>query len=232
MLPKVGLPGKLPNEYRRCRPGLPIIHLTLSRRKYRNTCILMKALVISCLLVAVSCEALAQCASGVSVLRETFGGSFSSVDIGPATGNATYRYNGTGNLQEGEYSLRKHTGGMNNWVEGNDNTGQGGYMLMIRSKPGQPDFYQTTASGFCRAQSQGICFSAASLSKKGTGRDVTILVEVRNPANNSLLATFSSTPLKSNDTITWSSFSFFLFIAPGRKLRCRSVFIQYEFRTG
>jgi gliding motility-associated-like protein len=187
----------------------------------------MKALVISCLLVAVSCEALAQCASGVSVLRETFGGSFSSVDIGPATSNATYRYNGTGNLQEGEYSLRKHTGGMNNWVEGNDNTGQGGYMLMIRSKPGQPDFYQTTASGFCRAQSQGICFSAASLSKKGTGRDVTILVEVRNPANNSLLATFSSTPLKSNDTITWSSFSFFYSLPQG----VSSVAVRFSFST-
>jgi gliding motility-associated-like protein len=189
----------------------------------------MKALVISCLLLAVSCEAFAQCASGTSVFRETFGGSFSSVDIGPAITKASssYRYNGTGNLQEGEYGLRKHTGGMNNWVEGNDFTGQGGYMLMIRSKSGQPDFYQTTASGFCKAQSQGICFSAASLSKKGAGRDVTILVEVRNPANNSVLATFSSTPLKSNDTISWSSFSFFYSLPKG----VSSVAVRFSFST-
>ncbi|MBV9988448.1 MAG: gliding motility-associated C-terminal domain-containing protein [Chitinophagaceae bacterium] len=172
---------------------------------------------------------MAQCASGTNVFTETFGGSFSSVDIGPAIANgaSSYRYNGTGSLQEGEYGLRKHTGGMNNWVDGSDNTGRGGYMMMVRTKPGQPDFYQAAAQGFCRAQSQGICFSAASLSKKGSGRDITILVEVRNATNNSLLANFSSTPLKSNDTISWSSFSFFYSLPKG----VSSVTVRFSFSS-
>ncbi|MEN9684632.1 MAG: hypothetical protein RLZZ28_418 [Bacteroidota bacterium] len=159
---------------------------------------------------SVSMQISAQCGNGIVVFRESFGGSFSSADFGPplSLGKTSYGYNASGSIQEGEYGLRKHTGGMNNWVEGNDNTGQGGYMLMIRSKNAISSFYEATVSGFCRAQSQVLCFSAASLSRKGIGKDVTIHVQVHNPGNQQLLAEFTSQALKNNDSISWSSFSF------------------------
>ena len=72
----------------------------------------------------------------MSVLKETFGGSFSAVDIGPALTSATssYAYSGVNNISAGEYGLRKYSGGNNGWVEGSDNTGQGGYMMIVHSK--------------------------------------------------------------------------------------------------
>lgn len=178
----------------------------------------MRKLALCMLLLFFTGKLFTQCASGVAVFRESFGGSFSSVEIGPAFTNATtsYSYNGSGTLQQGEYSLRKHTGGMNNWLEGSDNTGQGGYMMMVRTNPSLTNFYQASVKGFCRAQSQGICFSAAALGRKGIGRDVSIQVQVRNASDNSLLANFTSTPLKSGDSITWSSFFFFL-LSPERR---------------
>lgn len=181
------------------------------------------------LLLFISSKLFTQCASGVAVFRENFGGSFSSVDIGPAFSNAStpYAYNGSSTLQQGEYSLRKHTGGMNNWLEGSDNTGQGGYMMMVRTNPSLPNFYQASVKGFCRAQSQGICFSAAGLGKKGTGRDVSIQVQVRNASDNSVLANFTSTPLKNGDSISWSSFSFFYSLPKG----VSSVVVSFSFTT-
>jgi gliding motility-associated-like protein len=172
--------------------------------------VLVKFYFILLLLTGITIHGHSQCAAGASVFRETFGGSFSSVDIGPALTNGTsaYTYNGTGTIGVGEYGLRKRTGGMNGWVEGRDNTGQGGYMMMIRSKASAGSFYETTVRDFCKAQSQAICFSAASLSRSGTGRETVIHVEVKNPANNTVLANFISSVLKSNDSISWSSFSF------------------------
>jgi gliding motility-associated-like protein len=181
------------------------------------------------LMLFISSKLFTQCASGVAVFRENFGGSFSSVDIGPAISTATtpYSYNGSGTLQQGEYSLRKHTGGMNNWLEGSDNTGQGGYMMMVRANPALPNFYQASVKGFCRAQSQGICFSAAGLGKKGIGRDVSIQVQVKNASDNSVLANFTSTPLRNGDSISWSSFSFFYTLPKG----VSSVVVNFSFTT-
>ncbi len=152
----------------------------------------------------------AQCAAGASVFRVSFGGSFSSADIGPplSAGVTAYAYNGSGNIAPGEYGLRKRTGGMNGWVDGSDNTGQGGYMMLVRSKPSASTFYEATVKDFCRAQSQAVCFSAASLSGSATGREVVIHVEVKNPGNNTVLANFSTSVLKNNDSISWSNFSF------------------------
>ena len=170
----------------------------------------MKLFIIILTLVSSTLKVFGQCANGVIVFRESFGGSYSSVDIGPALSSATslYRYSGSNNIAVGEYGLRKHTGGINGWAEGSDHTGQGGYMMMIRSKGSLASFYETTVKGFCRAQSQSICFSAVSLNKKGTGLDVTIHVEVRNSTTNNLLATFTSPVLKNDDSLTWSTFSF------------------------
>ena len=170
----------------------------------------MKFFFISLFVISSSLQVFGQCANGVIVFRESFGGSYSSVDIGSALSSSTslYKYSGGTGIAPGEYSLRKHTGGINGWAEGNDNTGQGGYMMMVRSKTSLASFYETTVKGFCRAQSQSVCFSAASLSKAGAGLDVAIHVEVRNSTTNNLLATFKSPVLKNNDSITWTSFSF------------------------
>jgi len=170
----------------------------------------MKLLLIILFLLTLSLQMYGQCGSGVSVLKETFGGSFSSVDIGPALTSATssYAYSGVNNISAGEYGLRKRSGGINGWVDGSDNTGQGGYMMMVHSKTPPGIFYETTVKGLCQAASQFICFSAASLNQKGTGRDVIIKVVVTNAANNTLLATFISPVLKNNDSISWENYSF------------------------
>ena len=158
----------------------------------------------------ISQQCIGQCVNGLIVFRESFGGSFSSVDIGPAISNATtpYQYSNSGIISEGQYAIRKQTAGVNSWAEGNDNTGQGGYMMMVRSKANLGSFYETTIKGFCRAQSQSVCFAAASLNKSGFGRDALIHVEVRNSGNNILLAQFTSSALKNNDSISWGTFSF------------------------
>ena len=151
-----------------------------------------------------------QCGNGGSVFKETFGGSFSSVDVGPplTSGSSPYTYASGNIIAAGQYSLRKHTGEINGWADGNDNTGQGGYMMMVRSDLSRPDFYETTVKGLCQAPTQFVCFSAASLSKSGIGRTVVIHVLVTNAATNSLLATFTSPALPNNDVITWGNYSF------------------------
>jgi gliding motility-associated-like protein len=170
----------------------------------------MKYFFITLIVVNVSLQVCGQCPSGSIIFRDAFGGSFASVDIGPAltNGSSPYAYSGNAGIAAGEYSLRKHTLGINNWADGTDNTGQGGYMMMVRSKISLPIFYETTVQGFCRANSQAVCFAAASLSKKGTGLDVSIHVEVRNATTNSLLATYTSAALKNNDSISWSTYTF------------------------
>lgn len=170
----------------------------------------MKTFFILPIIFAISSYGFGQCANGLIVFRESFGGSYSSVDIGPAIVNGTslYQYSNNGIIAEGQYAIRKHTVGINSWAEGNDKTGQGGYMMMVRSKFNLGSFYETTIKGFCRAQSQSVCFAAASLNKSGFGRDVLIHVEVRNSGNNSLLAQFTSSALKNNDSISWGTYSF------------------------
>ena len=186
------------------------IILVMAIRCYTCTLCIMKLFFFTLFVFSSSLQMYGQCVNGVSVFRETFGGSFSSVDIGPALSlaNSSYLYSSQSGIGTGEYGLRKSTGGMNAWAEGADNTGQGGYMMMVRSKLSLPSFYRTTVKGFCRAQSQSVCFAAASLSKADMGRDAIIHVEVRSTVNNSLLATFTAPALKNNDSINWSTFSF------------------------
>ncbi len=190
----------------------------------------MKLLFITLFTISNSCQVFGQCPNGVIVFRESFGGSYSSVDIGPALASTTsqYIYSGNNGIAVGEYGLRKHTAGIYGWAEGNDNTGQGGYMMMVRSKTSVPTFYETTVQGFCRAQSQAICFAAASLNKTGAGLDVTIHVEARNATNNNLLAAFTSPVLKNNDSISWSNFSFTYPLPKG----VSSVKIGFSFTSG
>lgn len=162
------------------------------------------------MMLFVSMQVLGQCPSGMIVFRETFGGSYSSVDIGSAltSGTSPYTFSGNTGIAPGEYGLRKRTGGINNWADGSDNTGQGGYMMMVRSKISMPLFYETTVQGFCRANSQAVCFAAASLSKIDARLDASIHVEVRNATTGSLLATYTSAALKNNDSISWSTYTF------------------------
>ena len=170
----------------------------------------MKRLFILLFIFFADYNAFGQCGNGLTIFRETFGGSFSSVDIGPplSLGTSLYSYNGINSISEGEYGLRKKTGAMNAWAEGTDFTGQGGYMMMVHSKKSISTFYETTVKGFCKAQSQSLCFSAASLSKKGLDRDAIIHVEIRSNSTNNLLGTFIAPALKNNDSITWSTFTF------------------------
>lgn len=170
----------------------------------------MKRCLFHILMSLLSLHAYAQCKDsdpGQVVYKESFGGNFSTGNFGsaPTAFNTSYTFRPNGSIAVGEYGVRKAKPNINNWVEGSDHTGNGGFMMLVRSNTANPVFFEKDISNNCSIQTQAICFWYASLNAKGSAREVQIKVTVTDLNNNLVIASQETPVLKNEDSLVWSN---------------------------
>ena len=170
----------------------------------------MKRCLFHILLSLLYLHGYAQCKDsdpGQVVYRETFGGNFSTGNFGtaPTAFNTPYIFRSNGSIGVGEFGIRKAKPNINNWVEGLDHTGNGGFMMLVRSNRDNPVFFEKDISNNCSIQTQAICFWYASLNAKGSGREVQLKVTVTDLNNNQIIASQETPVLKNEDSLVWSN---------------------------
>lgn len=170
----------------------------------------MKRCLFHILMSLLCLHAYAQCKDsdpGQVVYKETFGGNFSTGNFGvaPTAFNSSYTFKSAGSIGVGEFGIRKAKPNINNWVEGSDHTGNGGFMMLVRSNTNNPVFFEKDISNNCSIQTQAICFWYASLNAKGSAREVQIKVTVTDLNNNLVIASQETPVLKNEDSLVWSN---------------------------
>jgi gliding motility-associated-like protein len=171
---------------------------------------LMKQCLFHILLILLALHGAGQCSDadpGQVVYKETFGGNFSTGNFGsaPTAFNTSYTFKSSGSIAVGEFGIRKARPNINNWVEGSDHTGNGGFMMMVRSNTNNPVFFEKDISNNCSIQTQAICFWYASLNAKGSAREVQIKLTVTDLNTNQVIASQETPVLKNEDSLVWSN---------------------------
>ncbi len=172
----------------------------------------MKQCLCQILLLLIALQGYAQCSDadpGQVVYKETFGGNFSTGNFGaaPTAFNTSYTFKSSGSIAVGEFGIRKARPNINNWVEGSDHTGNGGFMMLVRSNKANPVFFEKDIFNNCTIQTQAICFWYASLNAKGSAREVQIKLTVTDLNNNQVIASQETPVLKNEDSLVWSNMS-------------------------
>lgn len=150
---------------------------------------------------------LGQC-SQKGTLDQTFGGNYSTGPYGPGlpAGTTPYSFDSSGLIPSGFYGIRKHTSGMNGWVDGHDDSRQDGYMMLVNTDGSSGIFYTQRVSGLCGFANNYICMALSNLSHGGSPQDYPVITaEIRDTLGN-LLYRFSSQPLTTYDSIHWNYF--------------------------
>ncbi|SFV27181.1 gliding motility-associated C-terminal domain-containing protein [Thermoflavifilum thermophilum] len=153
----------------------------------------------------------AQC-TGSPIFQETFGGNAASPEVGPPLPSSvtTYQYVEQGEIQDGQYSIKKTTGPMFNWfANGKDHTGNG-YMMIVNASYDPGKFYEKEIDGLC--QGSRFYFSAwiANLLPKNqysqTPLDPAVRFLIRSAKTGDTLAQYATGTIPRYDVFTWTEY--------------------------
>ncbi|MCL6524956.1 MAG: gliding motility-associated C-terminal domain-containing protein [Thermoflavifilum sp.] len=156
-------------------------------------------------------NAWSQC-KGSPIFQETFGGNASSPEVGPAlpASVTSYTYVSQGNINDGQYSIKKTTGPMYNWfANGKDHTGDG-YMMIVNASYEPGKFYEKEIDGLC--QGSKFYFSAwiANLLPKNqytqTPLDPAVRFVIRSAKTGDTLAEYATGNIPRYDVFTWTEY--------------------------
>ncbi|MBX5438001.1 MAG: gliding motility-associated C-terminal domain-containing protein [Thermoflavifilum sp.] len=177
-------------------------------------------LIFTALMLSLSPSGYAQC-TGSPLFQETFGGDANAPAVGPAlpTTVTTYQFIQQGDIQDGQYSIRKTTGPMFNWfANGKDHTGDG-YMMIVNASYDPGKFYEKKIDGLC--QGSRFYFSAwiANLLPKDqysqTPLDPAVRFLIRSATTGDTLAQYATGNIPRYDVFTWKEYGMPFSLPPG-----------------
>jgi gliding motility-associated-like protein len=156
-------------------------------------------------------RAAAQC-SGSPIFLETFGGSASSPEVGPPLPSSvtSYQYVSQGDIQDGQYSIKKTTGPMFNWfANGKDHTGNG-YMMIVNASYDPGKFYERKIDGLCAGSTFYFSAWIANLLPKDqygrTPLDPAVRFLIRSAVTGDTLAQYATGTIPRYDVFTWTQY--------------------------
>lgn len=107
------------------------------------------------------------CGGEIVRFRETFGTGTARAPL--ATGRTNYNYNGTGSLNDGDYTLYRSTQAKPEWHNATDHTGDlNGRMMVTNASYAPGEFYRDTVYGVSSVSTYNIYFYAMNVNTVGT----------------------------------------------------------------
>lgn len=169
-------------------------------------------------------NSMAQC-SGNVLFSENFGGNTGSPVVGSPlpTGVTSYSFNGTTDVNDGQYSIRKTTANLANggrqfsvWHIGTDRSGSGN-MMVVNADFTAGKFYETRVDNLCIGSK--LYFSAwiANLIPLGNSNplDPILRFEISSAISGTVLSTFLTPAIPRFSAFTWTQYGFNFNLPPG-----------------
>lgn len=182
------------------------------------------AILITCLLSVFYKGSNAQC-SGNILFSENFGGDASSPVVGsplPA-GITSYAFNGTTDVNDGQYSIRKTTANLitggrqfNAWHIGTDRSGNGN-MMVVNADYTAGKFYETRVDNLCLGSKLYFSAWVANLIPLGNGNplDPVLKFEITSAVSGATLSTFITPTIPRFSSFTWTQYGVNFTLPPG-----------------